>query len=84
MLLSTSPTGWKEGLLTVGKVVLWYAATGAITQLTGLVNFLALQPETQEKSLYFMLINAVLAGIAKWLKSVQPSEAPTLASPAVG
>lgn len=79
MILDTSVHGVVDGLKRAAKVVGWHVAANAVVLVGALIANVHVGTN-DEKYLYVTsavaLANALLAGIGKWLKTVQPTADP--------
>jgi apolipoprotein N-acyltransferase len=78
MVLSTSLNGFTAGLIRAAKVIGWHVATNLVVAVTAYLANVHVSVDQGEKYLFLsaalMGVNALLAFIAKWLKSVSPEE----------
>ena len=78
MLLSTSKEGFVEGILKGGKILLWHVGANAVVVLVTLLSSVKIDASDEKYAIYaaaIALANAVLAGIGKWLRTVEPADA---------
>jgi len=62
-----SLSGWKDGLLKVGKVALWVAASGAVSNLILWLKDVQIPVDAYWFGLLILGVNSILAGVLKWL-----------------
>jgi hypothetical protein len=74
MVLSTSTAGLTAGIIKAVKVFVWVLASGALA--AGIAYMASLQVNADNLYLVAAVasVNALLAGIGKWLKTINPSE----------
>jgi len=58
-----------DGVIKFLKIVGWVAASGALTAILEYVKDLQIDPDKYVLVAFVGLVNAILAGLAKWLST---------------
>jgi hypothetical protein len=71
MKLYVNRAGMKEAVVKFGKIVLWVAVSGAVTALVDYFGSMQVDPQNYVLVAIVGLVNALLAGLARWLTTKQ-------------
>lgn len=67
MKLYWNNSGVKQAIVKFGTIVLWVAVSGAVTALVDYFGSMQVDPQNYALVAIVGLVNALLAGLAKWL-----------------